>query len=253
MRRILVESARQKAASSAVADLCGMTLNVAEVASSDRSEELLAVNDALDKLREADAASADMVKLRYFAGLTHEGGGRIAGNLAANGSIRTGLSLGPGCYEQLRGRRNHSTGCRNCLQNSLADFLAAITHCPTGSSTLCMSNRRHERTQKSSPRALENSTSPADRLSISRRSLRRRSSSAGTRGSNCYCREHEAQAASWNGPPLAIDATVNYEPPIAEGPARSSAPTSSCSKSAKAAWASSSWPSRPSRSSGRSR
>ena len=37
------------------------------------------------------------------------------------------------------------------------------------------------------------------------------------------------------------------------GPARSSAPTSCCSRSAKAAWASSSWPSRPSRSSARSR
>jgi predicted DNA-binding protein (UPF0251 family) len=31
---------------------------------------LLAVNEALDKLAETDAASAELVKLRYFVGMT---------------------------------------------------------------------------------------------------------------------------------------------------------------------------------------
>jgi RNA polymerase sigma factor (sigma-70 family) len=34
------------------------------------SEELLALNEALDRLAEKDQMKADLVKLRYFAGLT---------------------------------------------------------------------------------------------------------------------------------------------------------------------------------------
>src|SRR5262245_1457978 len=70
MRRILVESARRKGSAKRGGGLVRHDLDAAEVASSGDSEELLAVNDALDKLREADPLSAEIVKLRYFAGLT---------------------------------------------------------------------------------------------------------------------------------------------------------------------------------------
>jgi RNA polymerase sigma factor (TIGR02999 family) len=79
MRRILVESARQKDSVKRGGGLVRHDLDVAEAASSDGSEELLAVNDALDKLREADPLSADIVKLRYFAGLTMKEAAELLG------------------------------------------------------------------------------------------------------------------------------------------------------------------------------
>jgi RNA polymerase sigma factor (TIGR02999 family) len=70
MRRILVESARRKNSAKRGGGLVRHSLDEANVAASDDFDELLAVNDALDKLREADPLSAEIVKLRYFAGLT---------------------------------------------------------------------------------------------------------------------------------------------------------------------------------------
>jgi RNA polymerase sigma factor (sigma-70 family) len=43
-----------------------------ELASPGSDEEMLAVHDALDKLSAQNARKADLVKLRYFAGLTLE-------------------------------------------------------------------------------------------------------------------------------------------------------------------------------------
>jgi RNA polymerase sigma factor (TIGR02999 family) len=70
MRRILVESARRKNSAKGGGGLVRHGLDEAEVASSGDSKELLAVNDALDKLGQVDPLSAEIVKLRYFAGLT---------------------------------------------------------------------------------------------------------------------------------------------------------------------------------------
>ena len=41
-----------------------------EVASETRDDELLAINEALEKFAARDAKKAELVKLRYFAGLT---------------------------------------------------------------------------------------------------------------------------------------------------------------------------------------
>ena len=49
----------------------------------------------------------------------------------------------------------------------------------------------------------------------------------------------------------ACNATIDAPPPMTERPARKSAPTSSCNRSAKGAWGSSTWPSSPSRFSGK--
>jgi RNA polymerase sigma factor (TIGR02999 family) len=96
MRRILVESARQKVSVKRGGGLVRYDLDIAEAASSDGSEELLAVNDALDKLREADPLSADIVNLRYFAGLTMKEAAELLG-VSPERLITPGLSPGPGC------------------------------------------------------------------------------------------------------------------------------------------------------------
>ena len=47
-------------------------LSLAEPAAPHLSDDLLALNDALDKLEQKDWVKAELVKLRYFAGLTME-------------------------------------------------------------------------------------------------------------------------------------------------------------------------------------
>ncbi len=70
MRRILVDSARRKQAVKRGGDLQRSDVPDGDIASPIKSEEVLAVHDVLDKLAETDKVSADLVKLRYFTGLT---------------------------------------------------------------------------------------------------------------------------------------------------------------------------------------
>jgi RNA polymerase sigma factor (TIGR02999 family) len=72
MRRILVESARKKRALQRGGDRGRVELDLVEPAAPRLSEDVLALNDALDKLEKKDHRKADLIKLRYFAGLTME-------------------------------------------------------------------------------------------------------------------------------------------------------------------------------------
>ncbi len=70
MRRILVESARRKRSEKHGGDWQRITLDAVEFGGRDRSERLLALDDALARLEEEQPEKADLVKLRFFAGLT---------------------------------------------------------------------------------------------------------------------------------------------------------------------------------------
>jgi RNA polymerase sigma factor (TIGR02999 family) len=70
MRRILVERARRRARSKHGGGIVRDDVSPSQIAAPEVSEELLDLNEALDKLAEHDAQSAELVKLRYFAGLT---------------------------------------------------------------------------------------------------------------------------------------------------------------------------------------
>jgi RNA polymerase sigma factor (TIGR02999 family) len=70
MRRILVESARRKNAEKRGGRLARREFNEHQLAESLCTEELLAVDEALDRLAAADEQAAELVKLRYFGGLT---------------------------------------------------------------------------------------------------------------------------------------------------------------------------------------
>jgi RNA polymerase sigma factor (TIGR02999 family) len=72
MRRILVESARKKRALQRGGDRGRVDLGLVEPAAPRLSDDVLALNDALDKLEKKDHRKAGLVKLRYFAGLTME-------------------------------------------------------------------------------------------------------------------------------------------------------------------------------------
>jgi RNA polymerase sigma factor (TIGR02999 family) len=72
MRRILIDRARRKRALRHGGGQARVDIQQINLASPDADDQLLAVNDALDKLAAQDPTEAEMVKLRYFAGLTVE-------------------------------------------------------------------------------------------------------------------------------------------------------------------------------------
>lgn len=69
MRRILVENARKKKSLKRGGDLMRVTLNEGD-AMVDRNDDLLALDEALQQLEQQDPPAAQLVKLRYFTGLT---------------------------------------------------------------------------------------------------------------------------------------------------------------------------------------
>jgi RNA polymerase sigma factor (TIGR02999 family) len=70
MRRILVENARRKRTLKRGGGLAREYLEEASLAAPETDEDVLAVDEALDKLAARDPAKAELVKLRYFGGLT---------------------------------------------------------------------------------------------------------------------------------------------------------------------------------------
>jgi RNA polymerase sigma factor (TIGR02999 family) len=72
MRRILVESARRKGRAKRGGGQRRVPLEEAALPIDDRAEELLALDEALGELARQEPVKAELVKLRYFAGLTLE-------------------------------------------------------------------------------------------------------------------------------------------------------------------------------------
>ena len=71
MRRILIEEARRKKSLKRGGDFVRVELDdVAPGRDSSASDDLLSLDEALTKLADVDAAAAELVQLRYFAGLT---------------------------------------------------------------------------------------------------------------------------------------------------------------------------------------
>ncbi len=70
MRRILVEAARRKKRLRHGGDLRRVELHDGGPVVASSLEDVIAVNEALEKLAAADPQAAELVKLHYFAGLT---------------------------------------------------------------------------------------------------------------------------------------------------------------------------------------
>jgi RNA polymerase sigma factor (TIGR02999 family) len=79
MRRILVDRAREKQALKRGGDLKRVELDGLEIASSMPDDELLALDEALDRLATVDTRAAEMVKLCFFVGLTQAEAARELG------------------------------------------------------------------------------------------------------------------------------------------------------------------------------
>lgn len=81
MRRILVDRARRKKSLKRGGDRQRIEFDAAIVAedTSRRADDLIALDEALQRLAQKDSVKADLVKLRYFAGLTSGQAAQIVG------------------------------------------------------------------------------------------------------------------------------------------------------------------------------
>lgn len=79
MRRILIENARRKRARRHGGGQQRLDIVDVDIALPAKDEELLAMDEALEKFSAFDQKKAQLVKLRYFAGLTTEEAARVLG------------------------------------------------------------------------------------------------------------------------------------------------------------------------------
>jgi RNA polymerase sigma factor (TIGR02999 family) len=79
MRRILIEKARRKLAARHGGGQIRVDVQEVDIAAPGKDDELLAVDEALEKLAVRDRQKAELVKLRYFAGLTTEEAAQVLG------------------------------------------------------------------------------------------------------------------------------------------------------------------------------
>jgi RNA polymerase sigma factor (TIGR02999 family) len=79
MRRILIDNARSKKRVKRGGDGRPVQLRDEDAVVDDHADELLALSDAIQRLAAEDPAAAELVKLRYFAGLSVQQGAMALG------------------------------------------------------------------------------------------------------------------------------------------------------------------------------
>jgi RNA polymerase sigma factor (TIGR02999 family) len=79
MRQILVERARRRAALRHGGGCEHVALTDSRLVAATPDDQILAIHEALDRLAAHDAAKAEVVKLRYFGGLTLEQAAAVLG------------------------------------------------------------------------------------------------------------------------------------------------------------------------------
>jgi RNA polymerase sigma factor (TIGR02999 family) len=79
MRRILIDNARRKQARRHGGGQARLDVDEIEIAAATKDDELLAVNEALEIFIAHDKQKAELVKLRYFVGMTIEEAAEVLG------------------------------------------------------------------------------------------------------------------------------------------------------------------------------
>jgi RNA polymerase sigma factor (TIGR02999 family) len=79
MRRILVENARKKRSLKAGGQRHRVNLDESLLVAKQPRDDLLELSELLDQLATADARAAELVKLRFFAGLTGDQSAEVLG------------------------------------------------------------------------------------------------------------------------------------------------------------------------------
>src|SRR5437879_2120423 len=101
MRRILVENARRKQRVKHGGEMQRLDLTSLDVAIITHDEHLLAVNEALDQLAARDPLGAQLIKLRFFAGLSNVDAARLL-EIPERTAKRTWAYARAWLYEELK-------------------------------------------------------------------------------------------------------------------------------------------------------
>ncbi len=70
MRRILVEKARRRSRVKHGGEMARRELDDVQIEAAEIHEDLIALDDALNRLKEVDTQAVELVHLRYFVGLS---------------------------------------------------------------------------------------------------------------------------------------------------------------------------------------
>ncbi len=101
MRRILIESARRKRRIKHGGRMRRVDVDSLDVAITTDTDQLLAVDEAVDKLATRDPLAANLIKLRFFAGLSNLEAARLLG-LPERSAKRTWAYARAWLYEELK-------------------------------------------------------------------------------------------------------------------------------------------------------
>jgi RNA polymerase sigma factor (TIGR02999 family) len=101
MRRILVDKARRRQRVKHGGGQVRIDLSQVDVAVASDDETILAVNDALDRLMARDRPAAELIRLRFFGGLSNVEAARMLG-LAERTAKRTWAYARAWLYEELK-------------------------------------------------------------------------------------------------------------------------------------------------------
>ena len=130
MRRILIEKARSKQCKKRGGEHARQELELRANRTPERSEDLLALDEALVKLEQSHPRLAELVKLRYFAGLTIKEAAQVIG-VSGRTADSDWSYAEPGCSPNSQAaateQRTPSRGTRNSWP-PLRNPFAAISH-----------------------------------------------------------------------------------------------------------------------------
>jgi RNA polymerase sigma factor (TIGR02999 family) len=101
MRRILVENARRRASIKRGGEFERRELDESQLIAPETDDELLALDEALEELAGVDSVGAELVKLRYFAGLSGQRAAETLG-LSSRTADRTWAYARAWLYQRLR-------------------------------------------------------------------------------------------------------------------------------------------------------
>jgi RNA polymerase sigma factor (TIGR02999 family) len=101
MRRILVDRGRRRKSLKQGRQFQRVELGDLEIASPIADADLLALDEALEELTTVDGPAAELVKLRFFAGLSHQEAARLLG-MSRSGADRAWVFARAWLYHQIR-------------------------------------------------------------------------------------------------------------------------------------------------------
>ncbi len=101
MRHILIDRARRKRCLRHGGGQERLEIDAIEISAPLPDEDLLALDEALDRLAALDPPAAELVKLRFFVGLSHMEAAKVLG-LSRSGADRTWVFARAWLFQQLR-------------------------------------------------------------------------------------------------------------------------------------------------------